>query len=327
MDRINITDLHASLNGGDVRNDTDPLDCWLPACHYKLWYMCGIFILTLVNLTVGTVANCILCFKIIKERSYHTTTFTCIFILALSDIGACISLTAASLDLNSRTIYATSISEIFEAVDRSVFFVMATAVIWSNENTVLFAIERYSLMKNPIKYARFQTPKRIVRKSLFCLLMTLALNICVISIAVQLICKRMDLECLMPYFGALGILFWVTTLILLVVIHRAKIRRLRKTNMGSDVHIHRLTSRMTKSIYAILVNYFISNGPFLVIDILKFLELFCTINWIVNGPLLFNICFFFNSIKFTANPFIYFFCSKSLSKGCCHFKKKPLIQL
>ncbi|XP_061187094.1 uncharacterized protein LOC133195255 [Saccostrea echinata] len=323
---MNITitsNLHITTTGNE-EDLTPSLKCRLSVCQDKPWYLCGTFVLTMVNLAVGTAANCFLCFQIIRKRSYHTTTFACIFVLALSDISASISMMAASVDLNTKPISTVTFSEIFEIVDRNILLAMATTVIWSNENMVLFAIERYSLMKNPIKYARFQTPKRIFVKSFLCLFITGVFNICTLVILIQLICKEMNANCILPFFGALGIPFWVVTLILLIVIHRSKIKRLRATHLSTNVQIDRVTSRMTKSIYVILINYFIANGPSLVIDILKFLELFCTFSFKVDGPLLFNVTFFFSSIKVTANPFIYFFCSKVKCQRCCYFGNKPL---
>ncbi|XP_062589394.1 uncharacterized protein LOC134251044 [Saccostrea cucullata] len=323
MNTTNSSDFHLTTieNSGDL---SPSLQCRFSVCRNKPWYLCGIFVLTMVNLTLGTAANCFLCFQIIWKRSYHTTTFACIFVLALSDISASISMMAASVDLNTKAIDSAKFSEIFEIVDRNILLAMATTVIWSNENMVLFAMERYSLMKNPVKYARFQTPKRIFVKSFLCLFITGVFNICALIILIQLICKERNANCILPFFGALGIPFWVVTLILLVVIHRSKIKRLRATSLRVNVRTDRVTSRMTKSIYVILINYFIANGPSLVIDILKFLELFCTFSLKVDGPLLFNVTFFFSSIKVTANPFIYFFCSKVKCQRCCLFRKEPL---
>ncbi|XP_022295877.2 uncharacterized protein LOC111105782 [Crassostrea virginica] len=317
------TSLEDVISGGrDVDNFTHPPILSLSVCDPQIWYMCVTYVLSMFHLVLGIVANCILCFQIIRAKSYHSPTFTCILVLSISDISASISMIATIVHFNMRIISVSSISQIFELVDRNILIAMVTTNIWSNENTVLFALERYYLMKNPIKYARLQTPRRIFLKSFICLISTGVLNVLVIFLLVQLVCKRMDAHCIMPYFGALGTIFWVVTLILLVVIHRAKIKRLRQTDMGTELHIHRTTSRMTRSVYAILIAYFITNGPLLIIDILKFMEMFCTFSWSANGPLIFNICFFFNSLKFTANPFIYFFCSKKPCKICVYSKRK-----
>lgn len=321
---VTLSYLGSFENGSTAQsgNSSNPLEKHIPVCHPSVWFMCATYVLSLLPLVLGIIANGVLCFQILRARSYRSTTFTCILVLSVSDILSSVSMIAAIVDLNMKFIHTTSISQIFEIVDRNILIVMVTAVLWSNENTVLFALERYYLMKNPIKYARQQTPKRILLKSIISLILTGALNVFVIFLIVQLICKRMDAHCIMPYFGALGTIFWIVTLVLLIVIHRAKIKRLRKTNLAPELQVNRTTSRMTKSVYAILIVYFISNGPFLIVDVLKFMEMFCTFSWSANSPLIFNICFFFNSIKFTANPFIYYFCAKTKCTICAYSRQK-----
>lgn len=79
---------------------------------------------------------------------------------------------------------------------------------------------------------------------------------------------------------------------------------------------------MMKFVYVILIVYFIFNGFFFIVDVLKFMEMFCMFFWSVNLLLIFNICFFFNFIKFIVNLFIYFFCVKIKCIICVYLRKK-----
>lgn len=266
-------------------------------------------ILTFISVTGNVATFC----NILYRRMYKTVTFTCILLLALSDL---LSNSAMYLGM---FIFFPNMYEYYFNIPLCIlsFWAFFTPVLWSSGNLVVLAYERYSLITNPILFHTSHTSCRTLKTSIAILTIISMLNI-TYAVILSFYKACPDFLLIVYYFAYIAVPIYFLIIGMLLYLHCSKLIKLKRHRplaVGATKMLR--FSEMTTKVYLICLTFVFGQGPFIVNDILVLLT---EHNILYPNEeltyLLYQIGTLAMLANYAANPFIYFLSFDRLTSFC-----------
>ena len=232
-------------------------------CGFNELYHCATFIICSVIFIAGFWGNCFTIFLLIAKKKFRTkATFTCINLLAFSDLMALTltyyadMLTSTEDDLNSLSAFECTVAM---TLGFTPFLISCYAL-------VLLAVVRYHVIAYPLSVSLLESRKVII-------LLYLAGAVAIASsLAVVAVISLQSMNC-HDTFNNNGYLAFIhppiiiVTIAILLVLHAMKIRRLRLSLSARTHNLKTSIRRINLVIYIIMCLFLICQLPFIIHDI------------------------------------------------------------
>lgn len=277
-------------------------------CTQRFPYNCPVTVTVIIIFALGFVGNLVVVITMIRRELKHSKTFQMsICVLAISDLLSLLC------NIGQELVFYPNIDYFEETIGFSntfcltSFIIFYTPYLWSSWNVVFMAYERYVLVTDAFKYITTHTGKLVLIRSVIGLLVLLVINTTyaiIMSQTKECPSYIMDTD----YYSFISIPVTFTALIALVILHCAKLWKIKRCSMKrNQIPFRQMTSRMTKVVYVIVTVYILSQIPYVIYDILNFCE---TRNLIIVWPeenynILLSIGVITFSINYAINPFLY----------------------